>query len=214
MDAEYERQTMVSAQLRERGISDEHVLEAMVRVPRHLFLPATAWADAYADRALPIDEGQTISQPYIVALMAQALELRGNERILEIGTGSGYAAAVLSLLAAEVTTLERLPALARAAARRLGDLGYDNVRVIERDGSAGMPERAPFDAITVAAAAPWVPKPLRDQLGPAGRLVIPVGGRGDQVLLRVRRVGDETHAEKLSGVRFVPLIGTHAWEAN
>jgi protein-L-isoaspartate(D-aspartate) O-methyltransferase len=169
-------------------------------------------AHAYQDRALPIAEQQTISQPFIVALMAQALVLRGHERVLEIGAGSGYAAAVLSLLAAEVYTIERWPTLAEEAARRLHELGYMNAHVILGDGTGGLPEQAPFDGIIVAAAAPWAPKPLREQLAEGGRLVIPVGGRDEQLLLRLIRHGDDTRTEQLSGVRFVPLIGAHAWE--
>ena len=142
----------------------------------------------------------------------QALALRGGERVLEIGAGSGYAAAVLSLLAAEVYTMERWPTLAEAAARRLHDLGYTNAPVIMGDGTAGLPEHAPFDGIVVAAAAPWAPKPLREQLADGGRLVIPVGGRDEQLLLRLTRHDDDVRTEQLSGVRFVPLIGSHAWE--
>lgn len=211
MEQEYERDMMVRAQLAQRGITDERVLDAMARVPRHLFLPAAARAAAYEDRALPIDAGQTISQPFVVALMAQELRLRGDERVLEIGAGSGYAAAVLSLLAAEVFTVERHRVLAETAAQRLAELGYGNVHVIVGDGTAGLPEHAPYDAITVAAASPWVPQPLRTQLADGGRLVIPVGGRDDQFLLRVTRHGDETRVERMSGVRFVPLVGEHAW---
>jgi protein-L-isoaspartate(D-aspartate) O-methyltransferase len=181
-------------------------------VPRHLFVPEDLRKQAYQDRALPIAEGQTISQPFIVALMLQSLELSGDERVLEIGTGSGYAAAVLSMLAAEVYTVERWPALAEAAERRLHDLGYANVHVFAGDGTAGLPAYAPFDAICVAAAAPWTPQPLREQLGEGGRLIIPVGGRNEQLLLRMTRSGGEIRTERLSGVRFVPLIGTHAWE--
>jgi protein-L-isoaspartate(D-aspartate) O-methyltransferase len=211
MERENERRAMVRAQLEQRGITDKRVLDAMASVPRHLFIESENRGDAYQDRALPIAEGQTISQPYIVALMAQALELRGDERILEIGTGSGYAAAVLSQLGAEVYTVERWPSLAEVAADRLGKLGYRNVFVSVGDGTAGLPEYAPFDAIAVAAASPWVPRPLREQLSPYGRLVIPVGGRDDQFLLRVTRQGFETKTERLSGVRFVPLIGEHGW---
>ena len=212
MDTEQKRAAMVRDQLQQRGISDARVLAAMERVPRHRFLPPEAQGNAYADRAVPIAEGQSISQPFIVALMAQALQLRGDERVLEIGTGSGYAAAVLSQLAADVVTIERLPALAEAAEQRLATLGYINVRVIGGDGTAGLPGEAPFDAITVAAASPWVPRPLREQLARGGRLVIPVGGRGEQLLLRVTRDASGEHVEQLSGVRFVPLIGAHAWE--
>ena len=212
MDTEQKRAAMVRDQLQQRGISDARVLAAMERVPRHRFLPPEAQGNAYADRAVPIAEGQSISQPFIVALMAQALQLRGDERVLEIGTGSGYAAAVLSQLAADVVTIERLPVLAEAAEQRLATLGYVNVRVIGGDGTAGLPGEAPFDAITVAAASPWVPRPLREQLARGGRLVIPVGGRGEQLLLRVTRDASGEHVEQLSGVRFVPLIGAHAWE--
>ncbi|NJO84579.1 MAG: protein-L-isoaspartate(D-aspartate) O-methyltransferase [Blastochloris sp.] len=206
-----ERAAMVRHQLEQRGIHDKRVLDAMLSVPRHLFVPSEASQDAYQDRALPINEGQTISQPFIVALMAQALGLVGDERILEIGTGSGYAAAVLSRLAAEVYTMERWPSLAETAERRLCDLGYPNVHVVVGDGSAGLPAYAPFDGIVVAAAAPWVPKPLREQLGNGGRLVIPVGGREEQFLLRLQRRDTTMQIERINGVRFVPLIGDHAW---
>ena len=212
MGSDDERHAMVRTQLIERGISDRRVLDAMFSVPRHLFVPAEVRDKAYQDRALPIDEGQTISQPFIVALMAQALHLAGDEQVLEIGTGSGYAAAVLSLLATQVYTVERWPALAAEAERRLHDLGYDNVHVYIGDGTAGLPEYAPFGGIVVAAAAPWVPRPLREQLGEGGRLVIPVGGRDEQLLLRLTRRGHTIRTERLSGVRFVPLIGEHAWE--
>jgi protein-L-isoaspartate(D-aspartate) O-methyltransferase len=203
---------MVRAQLEQRGITDIRVLNAMATVPRHLFVPPEARAQAYGDRALPISDGQTISQPYIVALMAQALSLRPSDRVLEVGAGSGYAAAVLSRLAGEVYTIERWPALAEAAERRLHDLGYSNVHVFQGDGTAGLPAYAPFDGIAVPAAAPWVPRPLREQLGEGGRLVIPVGGRNEQILLRLIRSNHRTHTERLGEVRFVPLLGEHAWE--
>jgi protein-L-isoaspartate(D-aspartate) O-methyltransferase len=212
MRFDQERQAMVHTQLACRGINDERVLDAMAQVPRHLFVPEEWRAQAYEDRALPIEAGQTISQPFIVALMAQALALAGDERVLEIGTGSGYAAAVLSLLATEVYTVERWPALAESAERRLHDLVFKNVHVVVGDGTAGLPAYAPFDAITVAAASPWAPKPLREQLANGGRLLIPVGGRDEQLLLRLTRRDNVIHTERLSGVRFVPLIGAHAWE--
>ena len=212
MNLDEERRAMVRTQLAGRGIVDARVLDAMAHVPRHLFVPEELREHAYLDRALPIAEQQTISQPFIVALMAQALMLRGDERVLEIGAGSGYAAAVLSLLAAEVYTVERWPTLAEAAARRLRELGYTNAHVVIGDGTSGLPDQAPFDAIIVAAAAPWAPKPLREQLADGGRLVIPVGGRDEQLLLRLIRNGDDVRTEQLSGVRFVPLIGAHAWE--
>ncbi len=209
---EDERQLMVRMQLACRGITDAGVLRAMTLVPRHLFLPEALRAHAYEDRALPLDEGQTISQPFMVALMAQALALRGNERVLEIGTGSGYAAAVLSMLAAEVYTVERSADLGHAAQDRLAQMGYQNVHVVIADGTEGLPNHAPYDAISVAAASPWVPLPLRQQLANGGRLVIPVGGRAEQFLLRVTRQGDVTRIERLGGARFVPLIGKHAWD--
>ena len=213
MDLNNERNAMVRAQLVQRGITDSRVLDAMATVPRHLFVPPEARAQAYGDRALPISEGQTISQPYIVALMAQALSLRPGDRVLEVGAGSGYAAAVLSRLAGEVYTIERWPALAETAERCLHDLGYMNVHVFHGDGTAGLPAYAPFDAVVVSAAAPWVPRPLREQLGEGGRLVIPVGGRNEQILLRLIRTDHRTHTERLGEVRFVPLVGEHAWEA-
>jgi protein-L-isoaspartate(D-aspartate) O-methyltransferase len=212
MDSNNERNAMVRAQLVQRGITDNRVLDAMATVPRHLFVPPEARAQAYGDRALPISQGQTISQPYVVALMAQALSLRPGDRVLEVGAGSGYAAAVLSRLAGEVYTIERWPALAETAERSLHDLGYTNVHVFHGDGTAGLPAYAPFDAIVVSAAAPWVPRPLREQLGEGGRLVIPVGGRNEQILLRLTRTDHRTQTERLGEVRFVPLIGEHAWE--
>jgi protein-L-isoaspartate(D-aspartate) O-methyltransferase len=212
MDSNNERNAMVRAQLMRRGITDSRVLDAMATVPRHLFVPPAARAQAYGDRALPISEGQTISQPYIVALMAQALSLRPGDRVLEVGAGSGYAAAVLSRLAGEVYTIERWPALAENAERCLHDLGYMNVHVFHGDGTTGLPAYAPFDAIVVSAAAPWVPRPLREQLGEGGRLVIPVGGRNEQILLRLTRTDHRTQTEQLGEVRFVPLVGEHAWE--
>jgi protein-L-isoaspartate(D-aspartate) O-methyltransferase len=213
MAADEERQAMVRKQLVGRGIDDERVLAAMAQVPRHLFVPEELRQHSYEDCALPIEEQQTISQPFIVALMAQALALNGDERVLEIGTGTGYAAAVLSLLAAEVYTIERWASLAASAERRLHDLGYANIHVYVGDGTAGLPAYAPFDGIVVAAAAPWAPKPLREQLANGGRLVIPVGGRDEQLLLRLTRDSDQVRSERLSGVRFVPLIGAHAWDA-
>jgi protein-L-isoaspartate(D-aspartate) O-methyltransferase len=208
---EDKRQQMVRTQLIPKGIRDSAVLRAMASVPRHLFVPGAAQANAYDDRALPLDEAQTISQPFIVALMAQALALRGHERVLEVGTGSGYAAAVLSLLAAEVITLERSPTLAATARERLNQLGYDNVRVYVADGTLGWPEGAPYGGISVPAAAPWVPLPLREQLDDGAHMLIPVGSRNTQMLLRLTRRGDEVHAERLSGVQFVPLVGRHSW---
>jgi protein-L-isoaspartate(D-aspartate) O-methyltransferase len=185
--------------LEQRGIFDRRVLDAMARVPRHLFVPPEARAHAYDDRALPIASGQTISQPYIVALMAEALQIQPGERVLEVGTGSGYAAAVLSTLAGEVYTVERHTALAEEAERRLHTLGYRNIHVYVGDGTDGLPAYAPYDGIVVPAAAPWVPRPLREQLTDGGRLVIPVGGQSEQVLLRVTRRGHATQGAAVRG---------------
>jgi protein-L-isoaspartate(D-aspartate) O-methyltransferase len=209
---EHQRQRMVQTQLEKRGIHDHAVLQAMASVPRHRFVPEELQAHAYEDRALPLTEGQTISQPFIVALMAESLMLRGNERVLEVGTGSGYSAAVLSLLAAEVYTIERLEGLAHSSQARLAELGFANVRVVVHDGTSGLPEHAPYDAICVTAASPWVPLPLRQQLAEGGRLVIPVGGRSEQILLRLTRRDDAIRTERFGGVRFVPLLGEHAWK--
>lgn len=202
---------MVRTQLAQRGICDKAVLEAMTIVPRHMFVPDTMQAHAYEDRALPIHDGQTISQPFIVALMAQALMLQGHERVLEIGTGSGYAAAILSCLSAEVYTIERSQPLAEEARIRLEHMGYHNVHVVNADGSNGLPDYGPYGGISVPAASPWVPLPLRKQLSNGGRMVIPVGGRHEQLLLRLIRRHDIIYTEQLGSVRFVPLIGDHAW---
>lgn len=212
MDVENERRAMIDLLVR-RGISDRRVLDAMAQVPRHLFVPASERALAYSDQALPIGEGQTISQPYMVALMLEALQLTSTDRVLEIGAGSGYAAAVLSRIVAKVHTVECRETLATGAAAVLHTLGYDNVTVHIGDGTQGLPDYAPFDAILVSAASPWVPAPLRAQLASSGRLVIPVGGRQAQLLLRLRREGDTLRTERLCDVRFVPLIGGHAWTA-
>lgn len=211
MDMEHERREMVRTQIAQRGIVDEAVLHAMLIVPRHLFVPSDMQPYAYDDRALPIADGQTISQPFIVALMAQSLALHGNERVLEIGTGSGYSAAILSRLSAEVYTIERSKLLAHQARERLEALGYHNVHVVHGDGTDGYPACAPYDAISVPAASPWVPLPLRQQLAIGGRMVIPIGGRHEQLLMRLVRTDDTILTEQLGSVRFVPLVGNHAW---
>lgn len=199
--------------LRRRGISDKAVLSAMERVPREEFVAVDLVEFAYEDAPLPIEEGQTISQPYIVALMAQALELDRGDRVLEIGAGSGYAAAVLSCIAKQVFTIERHEALARQAASRLRKLGYDNVEVRCGDGTLGWPEEAPFDAIVVAAGSPQAPRALIEQLAVGGRLVIPTGDEMSQQLMRFTRVShDEVEKEALGDVRFVPLIGEQGWQ--
>ncbi|MEO1092508.1 MAG: protein-L-isoaspartate(D-aspartate) O-methyltransferase [Pseudomonadota bacterium] len=207
-----QRAAMVAEQLRGRGITDARLLAAMAKVPRHAFVPP-AWRDrAYGDRPLPIGQHQTISQPFVVALMLEALNLSGPERVLDVGTGSGYAAAVLAELAAEVVTVERRPGLAAEARRVLVSLGYDRVEVVVGDGSLGHAARAPYDAIVVAAAAPEVPRPLIDQLTPDGRLVLPVGSREWQSLCCVTRGADGRPCERSLGeVRFVPLLGACAW---
>jgi protein-L-isoaspartate(D-aspartate) O-methyltransferase len=213
MSMDVERERMVREQIAARGVRDRAVLDAMRSVPREAFLPPKLAEFAYADTPLPIERGQTISQPYIVAVMAEALRLTPADRVLEIGTGSGYAAAVLGRIAREVYTIERHEELASLAARRLEALGYRNVHVRHGDGTLGWPEHAPFDAIVVAAGGPKVPPALREQLSVGGRLVIPVGEERDlQKLLRVTRLADGTFVEEdLGGVRFVPLIGAEGW---
>jgi protein-L-isoaspartate(D-aspartate) O-methyltransferase len=206
------RADMVRRHLAGRDITDPDVLRAMGAIQRERFVPRSARPHAYDDRALPIGAGQTISQPYIVALMTQALELDGSSRVLEIGTGSGYAAAVLGEIAARVDTVERHRELAVTAAAVLAECGYDNVAVHEGDGSLGWPDGAPYDAIVVTASAPSVPEALVDQLAEGGRLVLPVGGGSwDQRLVRVRRRGASVVEDDLGGVAFVPLIGVQGW---
>jgi protein-L-isoaspartate(D-aspartate) O-methyltransferase len=213
LDPAEAREHMVRRHLEARGIRDSAVLAAMRSVPREAFLPPELEEFAYADSPLPIERGQTISQPYIVALMAAAAALRSGDRVLEVGTGSGYAAAILSRIAREVDTIERHEELARLATERLARLGFANVSVRHGDGTLGWPEHAPYDAIIVAAGGPKVPEALLDQLVPGGRLVMPVGeGRGVQRLLRVTRGPDgRLHQEELGDVRFVPLIGVQGW---
>ena len=207
-----ERLRMVVEQIQARHIYDERVLEAMRKVPRHRFVPPEHWHLAYADCPLPIGQNQTISQPYIVSLMTELLLLGGNEVILEIGTGSGYQAAILSLLAREVYTIERHQHLATQAAEVLAELGLTNVHVHVGDGSLGWPEHAPYDGVIATAAAPRVPKPLLEQLADGGRLVIPVGGRGGQYLERWLRQGEKFKHEQGVPVAFVPLLGEYGWQ--
>jgi protein-L-isoaspartate(D-aspartate) O-methyltransferase len=201
------RRQMVEQQLRGRGIEDERVLAAMGEVPREDFVPALLRDRAYADSALPIDEEQTISQPWIVAAICQALELEGSELVLEVGTGSGYSAAVLSLLAAHVVTIERHEALYRAAREMMIVVDAKNVELALGDGSLGFPERAPYDAIACHAAAPRPPKALLEQLADGGRLVVPLEGGDADVLTLFRRDGDRLEAKPITPCRFVPLIG-------
>jgi len=202
---------MVEEQLRGRDITDGRVLEALITIPRHIFVPPDLRSFAYSDGPLPIGEGQTISQPYIVALMTQLLELKGSETVLEVGTGSGYQAAVLSLLTAQVYSIERSPELAELAQQVLESLGISNVSVRQGDGSRGLPEFAPYQGVVVTAAAPKVPQPLLDQLDAEGRLVLPVGGRDGQILECWKRAGEEFRVERITPVAFVPLIGAHGW---
>ncbi len=206
------RDRMVDEQIMARGIQDERLLDALRRLPRHWFVPAEYAHIAYSDSPLPIGKGQTISQPYIVALMTEQLDLVGDENVLEVGTGSGYQAALLALLARQVHTIERHAVLAEKAMDVLGKLGFTNVLVHVGDGSLGLPEYAPFQAIMITAAAPRVPKPLIDQLADGGRLVLPEGGAGGQMLDRWRKLGNEFTQEHIAPVAFVPLRGQHGWK--
>ena len=204
---------MVDRQLRARGIRSEAVLSVMGQVPRERFLPTGEEHRAYRDQALPLSQGQTISQPYMVAVMTEALGLQPTDRVLEIGTGSGYQTAVLSPLAAQVFSVERIPALAEQAGGVLEGLGCKNVQLRVGDGTAGWPDEAPFDAIVVTAGAPEVPQSLKDQLvEDGGRLVIPVGDRAVQDLVRITRSGDGFESKKLLSCRFVPLVGEEGWK--
>lgn len=201
------RASMVERQLRRRGIADERVLAAMGEVPREEFVPERHRGRAYADSALPIGEGQTISQPWIVAAICQAMELGGSERVLEVGSGSGYSAAVLSRLAAGVTGIERHAALAAQARRTLAGLRVENVELLVGDGTRGVPERSPFEAIAVHATAPAPPRTLLAQLADGGRLVVPIAAEGADLLTAFRRTGTELEREEIAPCRFVPLIG-------
>lgn len=209
------RKAMVARQIEARGVHDSDVLAAMREVPREAFVPADFAEHAYDDRPLPIEAGQTISQPYIVARMIEAAQVHPGEWVLEVGAGSGYAAAVLSRIAARVYAVERHPELVERARRRLVRLGYSNVEIRAGDGTGGWPEAAPFNAILVAAGGPSVPEPLKAQLAIGGRLVMPVGPAEAQLLVRVTRTGT-TRFERtvLDEVRFVPLIGAHGWDAD
>ncbi len=206
---------MVDSQLRSRGILDQRVLAAMEKIPRHLFVAESMWDRAYHDNPLPIEEGQTISQPYMVALMTESLEIKGGEKVLEIGTGSGYQTAVLAELGARVYSIDRLAQLAVNARRLLGSLGYFHVVVRVGDGTYGWREESPFDAIIVTAGAPEIPQTLVEQLSLGGRLVMPVGDRHYQTLTRITRLSenvDDLKIEDLVGCRFVDLIGAYGWK--
>lgn len=207
-----QRARMVEEQLRARGIRNERVLAAMAKVPREQFLFSEDVANAYGDYPLPIGAGQTISQPYIVAAMLEALEPQPGDRVLEVGTGTGYEAAILGELAAEVWTVERHAELAQRAKEILQNLGYANVHAVFGDGSLGLPDQAPFNGILVAAAAPRVPDTLIAQLADGGRLVLPVGSRTEQQVQVVRKAGDEVTISAHDLCRFVPLVGEQGWE--
>lgn len=209
-----ERFTMVERQLRPRGIHDERVLTAMYKVPRHEFVDRESWKDAYADHPVTIGEQQTTSQPYMIAAMIQAAQIKPEDRVLEVGAGSGYQTAVLAELANQVFAVERYDSLADAAGKALERLGYHNVKITAGDGSLGLPEAAPFDAIIVSAAAPRVPPALIEQLAPGGRLVIPVGDSQEQVVQLVQRdLNGYITLRTLEGCRFVPLIGQQGFAA-
>ncbi len=209
-DLRQARERMVAAQLKRRGIADPHVLAAMAQVPREEFVPPGYGEFAYEDSALPIDQGQTISQPFIVAAMIEAAAITPGDKVLEVGGGSGYAAAVLSRMAGRVFAIERHASLTEAAAARLVRLGYDNVQLRTGDGTRGWPEEAPFDAILVSAGGPRPPLALKQQLRIGGALILPVGGEGEQRLLRLVRTGEnDFEQDDLDAVRFVKLIGDH-----
>jgi protein-L-isoaspartate(D-aspartate) O-methyltransferase len=206
------RERMVETQIKARGIKDERVLKAMLKVPRHLFVDEALRDQAYGDFPLPIGEGQTISQPYIVALMTEALELKGNERVLEIGTGSGYQTAILAELALWVYTIERFPMLLERAKKVLKELGYKNISFKLDDGTLGWKEAAPFDAIIVTAASPDIPPPLVEQLAEGGRMVIPIGDEFSQTLIKGVKKGGKLHTKALEPVRFVKLVGAYGFK--
>ena len=209
---EHERKRMVKEQIERRGLRDPRLLAALESVPRHLFVPKGYRYSAYDDNPLPIGFGQTISQPYIVALMTDLLQLQGNERVLEVGAGSGYQAAILGMMAEEVHTVEYVPELASGADNLLKELRMDNVYCHFGDGSLGWPEAAPYAGILVAAAAPQTPKALLEQLEDGGRLVLPVGGRGMQNLEVWERIGGDFESKTISAVAFVPLRGEQGWD--
>lgn len=210
-NSEQKRHVMVKRQIEARNITDKLVLDAMRNVPRHVFVPKEYEESAYDDRPLPIGFGQTISQPYMVALMTEALCLKGDEKVLEIGTGSGYQAAILAEIVDHVVSIERIPELAAKAIETLRNLGYNNVEVVIGDGSKGYPARSPYDAIIVTAGAPRIPDALIDQLAEGGRLVIPVGSGFHQTLTRLIKIEGKNKIEHLEGCIFVPLVGECGW---
>lgn len=211
MDIKELREAMVRNQLIPRGIKDPRVLAAMRKVPRHLFVGSSLQHSAYEDMALPTSDGQTISQPYMVAVMTELLELSGSEKVLEIGTGSGYQAAILAELAKEVYTIERIGSLTETARERFNSLNYENIHVMTGDGTLGWPEKAPFDRMIITAASPKIPDPLMEQLAVEGILIIPVGSRYSQQLLKIRKTHKGVLEEYHTPCVFVPLIGEHGW---
>ena len=211
MNFEGLREKMIREQLHSRGITDPRVLEAFRKVPRHLFVPKARQQEAYADHPVPIGGGQTISQPYMVALMTQLLRLQGHERVLEVGTGSGYQLAILAELALDVYSVERFPELAGQAAKRFEQMGYLNVHIVPGNGTLGWPEQAPYEGIVVTAGSPNVPAPLVQQLAEGGRLVIPIGRREAQTLTLIEKQIDRLDVKDITPCVFVPLIGQHGW---
>ncbi len=207
------RERMVRDQIVPRRISDERVLSAMRTVPRHRFVPPDLRHLAYTDAPLPIGHRQTISQPYIVALMTSLLELKEDDKVFEVGTGSGYQAAILAHIANQVFTIERIGEIADKTRELFQELGLKNIHVVEGDGSLGLEQEAPFDAIIVTAAAPKVPEPLKEQLADGGRMVLPVGGRNGQILELWKRKGRKLEKDRLAPVAFVPLVGDQGWES-
>jgi len=209
MDYASLRKIMVEEQLQARGIKDQRVLDAFCKIERHKFLPASLWPNAYSDFPIPIGEGQTISQPYIVALMTECLNLKGEEKVLEIGTGSGYQTAILAELAKEVYSIERLSSLAKEAESTLNQMGYANTKIKVDDGSLGWPQAAPFDRIIITAATPRIPSPLTEQLKQDGKLVLPLGESLSQVLTLVEKHDDKLKSIEVCGCVFVPLVGKY-----
>jgi protein-L-isoaspartate(D-aspartate) O-methyltransferase len=213
MDLNRLRDVMVEEQLIPRGIRDARVLSAMRKIPRHLFLDESMWYRAYDDMALPIGEGQTMSQPYMVAIMTELLDLKGKEKVLEIGTGSGYQGAVLAELAREVFSIERIPSLSERAMKALRGLGYENIHFRVGDGTVGWPEKGPFDRIMITAGTPEIPQPLIEQLSEGGIIVAPVGDRFSQQLVKSARHKKKLTKESFTPCVFVPLVGEHGWKS-
>jgi len=207
-----QRESMVRDQLRPRGIEDQRVIDAFLKVPRHEFIPEKFINQAYSDFPLPIGSDQTISQPYMVALMTELLQLKPTDKVLEVGTGSGYQAAILAELSSRVYSVDRISALADRASEVLKGLGYSNIDISVSDGSCGLKDKAPFDAIIVTCGAPSIPEPLKEQLSDGGRLVVPVGDSFSQKLFCVKRSADDFKIEEKTSCIFVPLIGKHGWD--